>query len=163
MSSRPERVLSRLRQAWHALPPEGRLAATAAIVLLLTMFLPWYEKNVFVTSQRRFVSDSISAFGTLSFVEAAVFLISAGVLVLLYARASGARFHLPGGDGTVIAAAGAWGALLLLWRVFDRPEVTGEASTVGIQWGFFLAFVAAAALCTAGLRMRGARPAPTPR
>jgi hypothetical protein len=163
MSSKPEQALDRLKEAWRRLPAEGRLAAGAAVVLLLTMFLPWYEKNVFITSQRRFVSDSISAFGTLSFVEAAVFLISAGVLALLYARASGARFHLPGGDGTVIAGAGAWGALLLLWRVFDRPEVSGEASTVGIQWGFFLAFVAAAALCTAGLRMRGATPEPAPR
>lgn len=152
-------MLDRLKDAWHGLEPEGRLAGLAAAALLFTMFLPWYEKNVYDETRRVFVTDSISAFGDLSFVEAAVFLVSAGVLALLYARASGARFHLPGGDGTVIAGAGAWAALLLLWRVFDRPEVTGEASTVGIQWGFFLAFVAAAALSTAGLRMRRATPA----
>jgi hypothetical protein len=149
-------MLDRAKQTWYRLGPEDRLAAVAAIALLFTMFLPWYEKNVFVTSQRRFVTDSISAFGDLSFIEAAVFLVSAGVLALLYARATGARFHLPGGDGTVILAAGGWAAVLLLWRVFDRPDVTGVGATVGIQWGLFFAFLAAAGLAVAGLRMRQA-------
>jgi hypothetical protein len=137
------------------------MAAYAALGLLLSMFLPWYEKNVIPPGGSRLQTDSVSAFGVLTFVEAAVFLVSAGVLVLLFARAERRAFHLPGGDGTVVFAAGLWAALLLFYRVFDRPDVSGSGGTVGIQWGFFVAFVAAGALAFAGRRMRAAhRPEP---
>jgi hypothetical protein len=86
------------------------------------------------------------------------------VLVLLLARAEQRPFHLPGGDGTVIFAAGAWATLLIFYRVFDRPDISGEGGTVGIQWGFFVAFVAAGALAVAGRRIRvAARPEPAAR
>jgi len=152
--------VSRIRRALRALDPDQRLAGLAAVALLATMVLPWYEKSVVVRGA--FVDDSVSAFGTFSFVEAAVFLVSFGVLALLFARGERRGFHLPGGDGTVVAAAGVWAAVLLFWRVFDRPDAGGGAgATVGIQWGFFVAFVCAAALAAAGLRMRAAgRPEP---
>jgi hypothetical protein len=150
-----------MARAWRSLGPDQRLAAVAALGLLLAMFLPWYEKNVVPPGGRTFETDSVSAFGVLSFIEAAVFLVSGGVLVLLFARAERRAFHLPGGDGAVIFAAGLWAALLLFYRVFDRPNVSGEGGTVGIQWGFFVAFVAAGALAYAGQRVRAAhRPEP---
>ncbi|HWI08691.1 MAG TPA: hypothetical protein VNT54_14405 [Solirubrobacteraceae bacterium] len=151
----------RLRAAYGALDRDQRFAAAAAIGLLLAMFLPWYEKNVVITGTRSFASDAISAFGAVSFVEAAIFLVAAGVLGLLLARADRRPFHLPGGDGTVIFAAGLWASALIFYRVFDRPDVSGEGGTVGIQWGFFVAFVAAGALAFAGQRIRAAhRPEP---
>ena len=154
----------RLRAAYGALDGDQRFAAGAAIALLLAMFLPWYEKSVIVPGSRSFAHDSISAFGAVSFVEAAIFLVSAGVLVLLLARADERPFHLPGGDGTVIFAAGAWATLLIFYRVFDRPNISGEGGTVGIQWGFFVAFMAAGALAVAGQRIRAAgRPEPRER
>ena len=158
----PGDILRRIAAAPRALNGDQQLAGLAALALLVSMFLPWYEKNTVRGS--RFIGDAVSAFGTLSFVEAAIFLVSAGVLALLFTRAEGREFELPGGDGTVILVAGAWAALLLFWRVFDRPDVGGEASTVGIQWGFFVAFLAAGALSAAGWRLRqherNARPAP---
>lgn len=157
----PTPPLQRLRAAWGALDPDQRFAAAAAIGLLLAMFLPWYEKNVVIAGTKTFASDSISAFGAVSFVEAAIFLVAAGVLTLLLARADERPFHLPGGDGTVIFAAGLWATALIFYRVFDRPDVSGEGGTVGIQWGFFVAFVAAGALAFAGQRIRAAhRPEP---
>jgi hypothetical protein len=150
-----------LRAAYVALDRDQRFAAGAAIGLLLAMFLPWYEKNVVISGTQAFASDAISAFGAVSFVEAAIFLVAAGVLVLLLARANERPFHLPGGDGTVIFAAGLWATALIFYRVFDRPDVSGEGGTVGIQWGFFVAFVAAGALTFAGQRIRAAnRPEP---
>ena len=155
-------ILRRIAAAPRALNGDQQLAGLAALALLVSMFLPWYEKNTVRGS--RFIGDAVSAFGTLSFVEAAIFLVSAGVLALLFTRAEGREYELPGGDGTVILAGGAWAALLLFWRVFDRPDVGGEASTVGIQWGFFVAFLAAGGLAAAGWRLRqherDARPAP---
>ena len=97
------------RAAPRALGSDQQLAGLAALALLLSMFLPWYEKSVVDPRGSRFVSDTVSAFGTVSFVEAAVFLVSAGVLVLLFTRAEGSEFELPGGDGTVILAGGAVG------------------------------------------------------
>jgi hypothetical protein len=153
--------LHRVRSAYGALDRDQRFAAIAAIWLLLAMFLPWYEKNVVIPPSTKFASDSISAFGAVSFVEAAIFLVAAGVMVLLLARADERAFHLPGGDGTVIFTAGLWATLLIFYRVFDRPNVSGEGGTVGIQWGFFVAFVAAGALAFAGQRIRVAgRPEP---
>jgi hypothetical protein len=156
-------AVRRIFRAWRGLAGEQRMAAIAALALIATMFLPWYEKSTIPRGGREFVHDTISAFGAVSFVEAAVFLVAAGVLVLLFLRAEGRAFHLPGGDGTVIFAAGLWATLLIFWRVFDRPDVAGggRGSTVGIQWGFFLAFVAAGFLAYAGARLRAAhRPEP---
>ena len=145
--------LVRVARAWRALDIEQRRAAVAALALLLTMFLPWYE--VKVIAEGRLVGDSISAFGDVSFIEAAIFLVAGGVMTLLFFRAEQRAFHLPGGDGTVIFAAGAWATFLLFWRVFDRPTAgSGDRTTVGIQWGFFLAFVAAGVLTYVGYRLR---------
>jgi hypothetical protein len=153
---------SRLRAASGALDGDQRFVAGAALALLVAMFLPWYEKSVVVAGSRSFAKDSISAFGAVSFVEAAIFLVSAGVLVLVLARAEGGTFHLPGGDGTVIFAAGLWASALIFYRVFDRPDVSGDGGTVGIQWGFFVAFAAAGLLAWAGQRMRAAARPATP-
>jgi hypothetical protein len=90
---------------------------------------------------------AISTFGPFSFVELAEILIAAGVLALLRARALGKEFHLPFGDGTVIAAAGAWAAVLIVVRLFDRP--LGQN---------LLALVCAALLVFAGVLERAKRP-----
>jgi len=90
----------------------------------------------------------VSTFGPFSFVEAGEVILAAGVLALLFARAEGKRFHLPFGDGTVIAAAGVWAGALILARILDRP--LGQN---------FLAAVCAAILFLAGVRERAKRPA----
>lgn len=142
----------------RSLDPDQRLAGMAAVALLVTLFLPWYEATV--VERGIATNPGFNAFGVFSFVEAAVMLVAAGVFALLFARGERRGFHLPGGDGTVIFAAGLWAAILLLWRVFDRPDVE-RAVNVGIQWGFFFAFIAAGALAAAGWRIRTAgRPEP---
>jgi hypothetical protein len=149
--------MTRLAAAWRALAGEQRLAAIAAFALLLTMFLPWYGLQSLNRKTGVIHSHEINAFGDVSFVEAAIFLVAAGVLAMLFARAEGRRFQLPWSDGTIIVIAGAWAALLIFYRVFSRPA--GDGYPVGIEWGFFLAFVAAGALVYAGVRMRAlARP-----
>lgn len=146
-------VLTRIGRAWRAAPAERRLAATAAVLLFATMFLPWYQQNVVVSGD--LASANLTAFQVFSFVEAAVLLVAIAVLVLLFARAEGRAFHLPGGDGAVVTLAGGWAALLLVWRLFDKPELQGDGvGNMGVQWGIFFALGAAALLATAGVRMR---------
>jgi hypothetical protein len=147
--------MTRLTRAWGALAPEQRLATVAALALLVTMFLPWYDLQSLDRKTGVINSHSISAFGDVSFVEAAVFLVAAGVLALMFARAEGHRdFHMPGSDGAVVMLAGAWATLLIFYRVFSRPA--GHGYPVGIEWGFLLAFLAAGVLTFAGWRMHAA-------
>jgi hypothetical protein len=151
--------MTRLTHAWRAMESERRLAAVAALALLVTMFFPWYGLQSLNPKTKAIYSHSINAFGDVSFVEAAVFLVAAGVIAMLLARTEGHEFHLPGGDGTVTMIAGGWAGLLIFYRVFDRPA--GNGYPVGIEWGFFLAFVATGVLFYAGWRMRAAeRPEP---
>jgi hypothetical protein len=111
-------------EAWRRLNFEQRAAAVGALLLI------------------------VSTFGPFSFVEAAIVLIAAAVLLLLYRRAQGRNFHVPFGDGVMIAAAGAWAGFLIVVRLFDRP--LGQN---------LLALVCAAILMLAGLRERAKHPA----
>jgi hypothetical protein len=147
--------------ALRKLAPEMRLAGIAAAALAFTMVLPWYEKSFFDVQQRRFVTDNLSALQVFTFVEAAVLLVALAVLFLVWARSQQKGFHLPGGDGVAITLAGGWAELLLIWRLFDKPDVSERAATVGIAWGMFAAMVAAGAVIVAGARVRAAhRPEP---
>ena len=150
-----------LQKKVASLPPEHRMAAVAALVLVLSMGLPWYQRTVDPGSGSGLASQSLNAFGVFTFIEAAILLVACGVLYLLWARMQGKAFHLPGGDGLVIMLAGGWAALLLIWRVFDRPGDELRGVVVGVQWGFIVALGAAAALVAAGARVRAAhRPEP---
>ena len=108
---------------WRAWNAEQRVAAIGAVLLI------------------------VSTLGPFSWVELAMLLVGIAVLLLLRRRAEGRPFHLPFGDGIVIAAAGAWSALLILIRLFDRPLGQG-----------MLALACAALLVAAGLRERARRP-----
>jgi hypothetical protein len=157
--------MTRLAHAWRALEHDQQLAAIAAIGMFVSMFLPWYSQTntVVVNNAAKSTETSLSAFAAFSFVEAAVLLVSGGVLLMLFARAEGRSFQLPGGDGTIVMIAGCWAALLIFYRMLDKPGLHGTqriTATVGIQWGIFIALAAAGLLAYAGARMRaGRRPA----
>ena len=148
------------------MPHERRLAAFASLGLFLTMFLPWYQRQFFVVISGKLqpASDSQTAWGNFTFVEAAVLLVAAGVLTLLFQRAEGKAFHLPGGDGLVITVAGFWTCALIVWRIFDKQGGISRGQNVisyGIEWGIFVALAVAASLAYAGSRIRAAhRPEP---
>jgi hypothetical protein len=141
-------ALSRIGRNWRALSSEQRLAAIAAFALLLSMLLPWYHEtgNALVGKSLQSIDDSKSAFGVYS-----------GVLVLLWARAERKAFHLPGGDGTVIMGAGLWVMFLIFYRQLDKPNGRHEGliqTSIGVDWGIFIAFLLGALLAYAGYRIR---------
>jgi hypothetical protein len=158
---------ARMARAWRALPHESRLAAFACGALFLALFLPWYQVTLIArakTATLQSASATITGWGAFSFVEAAVLLVAAGVVTLLFQRAEGRAFHLPGGDGGVITAAGLWTCVLIVWRIFDKQGAITKgpsATTSGIEWGIFIALAAAAFLAYSGSRIRAAhRPEP---
>jgi hypothetical protein len=172
----PSGVVTRVARTWRALSPEQRLAAIAAIALLASMLLPWYQEtgNAIVRGRLAQIDDSKNAFQVYSFVEAAIFVVALGVVALLWARAERKAFHLPGGDGTVIMGAGLWVMFLVFYRQLDKPSGRREgliSTSMGVQWGIFIAFLLGALLAWAGYRIRAAhvpepptdRPPPRPR
>jgi hypothetical protein len=159
-------AITRLTHAWRAISHEQRLAAVASFGLFVSMFLPWYSKTyTFVEhGAAKATQTSSNAFQAFSFVEAAVLLVSAGVLTMLFTRSEGRAFHLPGGDGLIVMIGGGWTALLIFYRLLDKPGLQGNqriTATVGVEWGIFIALLVALGLVYAGWRMRGAeRPEP---
>jgi hypothetical protein len=157
--------MTRLLNAWGALGRDRRLAAMTSLGLFVSMLLPWYSKTVVVRTRGGGAgSQSLSAFQAFSFVEAAVLLVSVGVLAMLFARAEQRDFQLPGGDGTIVMLAGAWVAILIFYRLFDKPGLQEKeqiVSSVGVQWGIFVALLVALGLAYVGRLMRfGERGAP---
>ena len=73
----PDGLGARLR----ALSPELRNAGIAAAALVVTVFLPWYEKSF--ASNGGFIKTNLNAFQAFSFVEAAVLLVALAVLFIL--------------------------------------------------------------------------------
>jgi hypothetical protein len=154
--------MARLSRDWRALGPEQRVAGGAALALFITMLLPWYQQNISAVvgphghETLQLQSRNLNAFQVFSFIEAAVLLVALAIGYLLFARAEGKSFRLPGTDGTVVLIAGGWAIALLVLRLFDKPGIKG-AATVGVQWGIFFALLAAGALAYAGSRMRSAQ------
>jgi hypothetical protein len=122
-SELPRRAALGVVDTWRRLNFEQRVAGVGALLLL------------------------VSTFGPFSFVEAAIVLTGLSVLWLLRKRAEGREFHIPFGDGSVIATAGAWSGLLIAVRLFDRP--LGQN---------LLALVCAGVLLIAGVAERRKRP-----
>jgi hypothetical protein len=122
-SELPRRAALEVAGTWRRLNFEQRVAGIGALLLV------------------------VSTFGPFTFVEAAIVLIGLSVLFLLRKRAQGREFHIPFGDGGVIAAAGMWSAVLIVIRLFDRPLGQG-----------LLALVCAGVLIVAGLAERRKRP-----
>ena len=160
-------MIGRLTRAWGALAPEQRLAGACATGLFVTMFLPWYtrETTAVVKGRLQTIETTLMAWKAFSFVEAAILLVAVGVLVLLFLRAERRAFHLPGGDGTVIMAAGAWVALLVFYRLIDnKTGATSDFQKVdyGVSWGIFVTLLCGGALAYAGQRLRQAHVAEPP-
>jgi hypothetical protein len=153
-------ILTRLVRAWRSLSRDRRLAAVAAFGLCLTLFLPWYQETGFASGKGvQSTAVSLTGWHAFSWVEAALLLVAAGVLALLFLRAEGRAFHLPGGDGFIVTVAGVWTCALLIWRIFDKQGSTHHGqfgTTFGIKWGILAALGFACLLAYAGTRIRAA-------
>jgi hypothetical protein len=154
-------IPSRLGSAWRNLQGSQRRVVVAAVLLLLSMFLPWYSRATYAKGEKSLQSahDNVSAIGTFTFIEAAIFLVAVGVTLLMFARGERRGFHLPGGDGTIITAAGGWAAFLVFYRFVDQPSGQKSADILydyGLHWGIFFGMLAALFLAYAGNALRTA-------
>ena len=126
-----------------------RLALAAAAVCAAGLFMPWYRIQV----SSRFVRSGLHEFG---WAHLALVITLASAAFLVYRVGSGRRPPLPLHEGTLLAVAGGWSAVICGYLMLDRP--TGRILTLpaefDLAWGAFVSLGGAIVLMLAGLRIR---------
>jgi hypothetical protein len=135
-------------EAFRALSAAERLAAIGAMVCAGSLVLPWYSAPV-----DDLVKTGLGAFG---FASAALLIVTGAALVLLLEVGRGRRPPLPLHEGTLLAIAGGWAALIVVFLMVDRPElrIGGFEDSYDLGYGAFVGLGGAALLIVAGLRVR---------
>ena len=136
---------------WHAiaaLRPAERLAAVGAVLCVAATPLPWYKAPI-----GGLVKTGLGTFG---FAEAALLVTAGAALGLLLQVGRGRRPPMPLHEGTLLAAAGIWSGLIVLFLMLDRPqfELAGFDQDYSLAYGIFVALGGAVILVVAGLRIR---------
>jgi hypothetical protein len=147
--ARPGRSqLSGPAEMFRSLAEHDRLATIGALLIAASMLLPWYG----VTVSGGLVKTGLTAFGL---VQAALLLTVGSALALIVRTAWGLRPPRPIHAGTLLAISGLWSALLIAYRMADRPEfdIPG-VERVALRYGIFVALAGAALLFVGGLRRR---------
>lgn len=151
----------RLGRVWKALSRERRTAVIAAGALWLALFLPWYQASVVSRGAKTHstisVSESLSGWAAFSAVQALLLILSLGTVLLIFLRAEGRVAPVPGGDGWTVTVAGALSVFLVILGLFNAPSPASRGQYVlstGLEWGIFVALLAAVGLTWAGGRIR---------
>jgi hypothetical protein len=133
---------------FRSLAAHERLAVAGAAIVVASLALPWYG----VTLAGGLVKTALGTFGL---IEAALLLTVGSAVLLILSSARGYTLPRPLDEGTLLAVAGGWAALLIAYRMFDRPdfELAG-AGRVGLRYGIFVALIGAVLLVIGGLRKR---------
>jgi len=145
------------------------VSAAGGILLLVSMFLPWYAVDAAVDLPNRpggvtVRGEGVSAWEAFSVIDLVLVAVAMVALSLIVARLAGLRAGaVP--PGLIVAVAGAVCAGLILFRLLDPPNLAGaevEGTEVGRRLGAFFALLAAAAINWAGFRALGAGVAAEP-
>jgi hypothetical protein len=134
------------------------IAGVGGIVLLISLFLPWYGVSVDVAGFS--ASESGSGWEVLGFIDILLFLISVAAIAIVAARAAGALpADLPA--AVILLALGALAVLLVLYRIIDIPTDGDVPDQVDLsrKVGIFIALIGAAAVMYGGWRTNTEAPA----
>ncbi len=128
-------------------------------VILASLLLPWYGAPV----SGNLVLTGLSAF---SFAEAALVLTAAITLFLALRIGGGYAPPRPLTESGLLIAAGVWAALIVAYRMADRPDFVINGITLPddpyrLRYGIFVALAGALLIVVAGIRARSSsrRPA----
>jgi hypothetical protein len=114
-----------------------------------SLVLPWYQSPI----SNDLVLTGIGAFG---WAEAALVLIAAATVFLALKAGGGYVPPRPLREWGLFVAAGCWAALIVLYRIADRPPFTlaGRDEPYDLNYAIFVALAGAVVIVIAGLRMR---------
>jgi hypothetical protein len=127
-------------------------------VIVGSLFLPWYESP----TSDDLVLTGVGAFG---WAEGALVLIAAATTFLALESGGGYVPPRPLREWALFAVAGCWAALIVLYRMADRPRFTlaGHDEPYDLHYAIFVALAGAGIIVAAGLRMRPRERAKRPR
>jgi hypothetical protein len=134
------------------------VAGVGGIVLLISLFLPWYGVSVDVAGFS--ASESGSGWEVLGFIDILLFLIAVVTIALVAARAAGALpADLPA--PVVLLGLGALAVLLVIYRIIDIPTDGDVPDQVDVsrKLGVFIALIGSAAVAYGGWRTNSEAPA----
>ena len=141
---RGARDLRRLRR-------DERLALTGVVVLVASLLLPWFG----IPLEGDLVQTGFGGFG---WAEAALMLTAGATLLLLMRAGDGWVPPRPLREWGLLVTAGGWAAVIIVFRMIDRPgfdlEIIGVHQDYGLRYGIFVALGGAALILLAGLRVR---------
>jgi hypothetical protein len=126
-----------------------RIAFLGAATVVGSMLLPWYRAPV--------SSDLVqTGFGAFSFAEGALVLVAAATTFLALECGGGYVPPRPLREWGLFVTAGIWAALIVVYRMFDRPDfqLGGIDEVYEIHYGIFVALAGAIIIVMAGLRLR---------
>jgi hypothetical protein len=132
------------------------IAGVGGIVLLISLFLPWYGVSIDVAGVS--ASDSGTGWQALDFIDILLFAVSIAAIGVVAARAAGQLpAEVPG--AVVLLALGAFAVLLVLYRIIDIPvdDVPDEVD-LSRKIGIFIALIGAAAIAYGGWRTNTETP-----
>lgn len=130
------------------------IAGGGALVLLISLFLDWYGRDV--GGVRGVEGESGSAFQFLGLGPIFLLLVALAVIAIVVMRGLGSEpVGLPVPLSTVILGLGALAALYVLFRLLVVPDggldaLLGDRFELGRKFGVFLAFVATLAVAAGG-------------
>ena len=138
---------NRWTELFRSLPPPARLAATGALVVVVSLLFPWYGLQ-FGPGLSQTGFDSFG-FGQLAL------LLTIGAAGFLIVRCAG-PYELPRPlhEGTLLTVAGVWAAILVGYLMLDKPDEIMGDSHLHLRYGIFVALAGAVAMVVGGLRLR---------
>jgi hypothetical protein len=134
------------------------VAGAGGVVLLISLFLPWYGVSVDVAGFS--ASESGSGWEVLSFIDILLFLISVAAIAIVVAKAFGALpAEVPA--PVVLLGLGALAVLLVIYRIIDIPTEGDVPDQVDLsrEIGIFIALVGSAVVAYGGWRTNTETPA----
>ena len=150
-STDPAAAGRRRRAGWRL--PGVRLAAIGALVVFVSLILPWY--GVSLQLFQVITESGLGAFGAGAL---ALVLTAAAALYLAVITARGYRLPRPLTAGGVMVAAGVWCAILAALLTVETPSRILGIDAVETEYGPFVAIGGALTIVAGGMRMRRGIP-----
>ena len=150
----PRRLLGEVWRDLRGLRGSERIAVTGTALILLSFFLPWYG---FPVSGDPLAQTGWAAF---SFAEGALVLVCGAVVLLALQVGGGYVPPRPLTEWGLFVAAGLWAAMIVGYRMVDRPDFDLDLQLVAIErdyslrYGIFVALGGALLIVAAGMRSR---------
>jgi hypothetical protein len=157
-TKRSPSAVGKLLRDLRGLGGNERIAVIGAAVMVGSLLLPWYQSP----TSDDLVLTGAGAFG---WAEGALILIAGATTFLALQGGGGYVPPRPLREWALFVVAGCWAALIVLYRIVDRPNFTleGHDEPYSLHYAIFVALAGAVIIVIAGLRMRPRERAKRPR